>query len=351
MDKVGIGILSHAHGHIGTYCRVMQDFADVELVTAWDDNPERGAKAAAAYGHALARTPEDVVADPRVDAVMIGIETNRHADMVELAASAGKAILLQKPMATTLADCDRIIRAVNESGVKFGMAFQMRQDPVNRKIKELLDQSAIGKIAVIRRRHSIPVLLSPSFVNGPTRWHFDPTANVGMFFDDANHPADWFYWLLGEPVSVMAEIDNIVTDVSPDDNGIAIYRFRDGIMGTLFNSSTTLAGINTTEIYGDEGVIIQDYGDSPSVSAPRAKDAKPLRMLRKGESAWTEFDLAIPVSQGERIAGVPRPFIDYVRGLSEEHVSAEEGRISVEMVLGAYLSARRGRRILFPLTD
>jgi predicted dehydrogenase len=170
-----------------------------------------------------------------------------------------------------------------------------------------------------------------------------------MFFDDATHAADWFYWLLGEPTSVTAEIDNFVTNVSPDDNGVALYRFPNGPLGILLNSSTTIAGVNTTEIYGDEGTIIQDYGDGPSTAPPRPASAVPLRLIRKGETAWTEFDLPIPANQGERIAAIPRPFIDYVRGLTDETVSAEEGKKSVEMVLGAYRSAQAGRRVTFPL--
>jgi len=210
-----------------------------------------------------------------------------------------------------------------------------------------VDAGAVGNIAVVRRRHCIPVLLNERFVTGPTRWHLDPVANVGMFFDDATHAADWFYWIFGPPSSVVAEIDNVVTSVAPDDNGVAVYRFPNSMMGILFNSSTTVAGVNTTEIYGDRGVIIQDYGDSPSVSAPRSEDAVPLRLIHQGEAAWTEFPLPIPASQAERIAAVPRPFIDYVRGVTDEHVSAEEGRVSVEMVLAAYRSAQEGRRILF----
>jgi len=53
----------------------------------------------------------------------------------------------------------------------------------------------------------------------------------------------------------------------------------------------------------------------------------------------------IPKNQGERIANIPRPFIDYIRGLSDERVSPEEGRVSVEMVLAAYASAKTGKRI------
>ena len=349
MDRVGIGILSYAHGHANVYCQVMRGFDDVDLIAAWDDNIERGRQAAKTFGLEYRPQVEDVLDDPRVDAVIVTMETNRHAEFIERAAAAGKHILCQKPLATTLADCDRISAAARRYGVKFSMAFQMRHDPVNQKIKELLEAGAVGRVAVVRRRHAINVLLNPDFVNGPTRWHLDPTANIGMFFDDATHAADWFYWLLGDPRSVVAEIDRVVTDVAPDDNGVAIYRFQRGEIGILFNSSTTIAGVNTTEIYGAEGVIIQDYGDAPSTSAPRPPNAAPLRLIRTGENKWTEFNLPIPKSQAERLAAVPRPFIDYVRGLTDQTISAEEGRKSVEMVLGAYRSAAEGKRVLFPL--
>ena len=349
MKKIGIGILSHAHGHVNIYCDVLKTLPDVELVTAWDDNLERGQNAAQTHGYELRDSPEDVVNDPTIDAVIVTSETNRHADFVELAAAAGKHILCQKPMATTLEDCDRIIRAVNDAGVKFSMAYQMRQDPVNQKVRELLKEGAMGKVAVVRRRHCINVLLNSGFVTGPSKWHFDKEANIGMFFDDANHPADWFYWLFGRPTSVIATIDRVVTDLPTDDNGVAIYQFKNGVIGVLYNGSTTVAGVNTTEIDGDEGTLIHDYGDGPSTAAPRASGAVPLRLLRRGDTQWTTFDMPIPATQAERIAAIPKPFIAYLRGETDTTISPEEGRISVEMVLGAYRSSEEGRRITFPL--
>jgi predicted dehydrogenase len=145
MERVGIGVLSHAHGHSNVYCQVMQGFADVELVANWDEDVQRGRQAAQAYGMEYRPNPSDVIDDPRVTAVLVASETNRHADLIELAAAAGKHVLCQKPLATTLADCDRIIAAIRQAGVKFSMAFQMRHDPVNQKIKELL--AARGTVA------------------------------------------------------------------------------------------------------------------------------------------------------------------------------------------------------------
>ena len=350
MNRIGIGVVSHAHGHVGTYCGVMKGFEDVDLIAVWDDNELRGRQAAGRYGTDFRPVVDDVLDDRRIHAVVIGVETNRHAEYVERAAAAGKHILCQKPLATTLEDCDRIAAAVKKHGIKFSMAFQMRQDPVNRKIKSLLEKRAVGNVAVVRRRHCINMLLNVEFVTGPTRWHFDPESNIGMFFDDAMHAADWFYWMLGKPVSVMAEIHAVVTDISPDDNGVAIYRFKNGEIGILYNSSTAVAGVSTTEIDDDAGTLIQDYGDAPSTGPPRPDDAVPLRLMRKGHTEWTSFRIPIPAGQGERIAAVPRPFVDYVRGLSDETISAEEGRVSVEMVLGAYRSSIEGRRIVFPVT-
>ena len=62
-------------------------------------------------------------------------------------------------------------------------------------------------------------------------------------------------------VLTIAEIDSVLTDVAPEDAGFAIFRYPNGMTAEIHNSSVTLAGENTTEIYGDRGVIIQNHGD------------------------------------------------------------------------------------------
>ena len=347
--KIGIGIISFAHGHANAYCSKMWGFDDVQLIACWDDNIDRGKNAANQYGMSFSPHLEDIVNNKEIDAVIVTCETNRHAEMVAAAASAGKHILCQKPMALTLDDCDRIAGAVEKSGVKFMMAHQMRRDPANIKMKELIESGVLGKIGLLRRRHCINVLFNEGFVTGPSRWHIDPEKNMGMFMDDASHATDFIYWMLGKPSSVMAEIDNVLTDVAPDDTGVAIYRFPSGEMAILINTSVTHAGENTTEIYGDRGVVIQNYGDGPSCNIPRPENAIALKLYTTENSSWKDLGIAIPNSHGERIAGVPRPFIDCIIDDTKSDVSVEAGRVSVEMILGAYRSAEEGKRISFPL--
>ncbi len=346
--KIGIGVISFAHGHSQAYCRRMLGYDDVSLVSCWDDNEARGKAAAEAYGMRYTPHVEDVLDDPDIQGVIITTETNRHAEMAVAAAAAGKHILCQKPMALTLEDCDLMADAAEKAGVKFVMAYQMRHDPSNQKIKELVESGVLGRISLLRRRHCIPVLFSDDFVNGPTHWHIEPEKNMGMFMDDASHATDFIHWIMGRPASVMAEIENTVTDVAPDDTGVAIYRYASGAMVVLLNSSVTLAGENTTEVYGDQGVLIQNYDDLVSTHlAPPGAVA--LKLYTRDAPQWQDLGMPIPPHHGERIAGVPRSFIDCLKYDLDPPVTAEDGRVSVEMVLGAYRSAKEGRRIAFPL--
>src|SRR5690348_3582623 len=100
--RIGIGVLSFAHGHAGVYCQVMREFDDVRLVACWDDDEARGRSAAERFGMQFRPRREELLADPGIDAVIVTNETAYHAEAVEAVAAAGKAILLQKPMALSV---------------------------------------------------------------------------------------------------------------------------------------------------------------------------------------------------------------------------------------------------------
>jgi len=348
MAQLRIGVLSLAHGHVSTYCSQIAQFDDARLVAVWDDDETRGRNAAAQWGMDYYADPEAVVRRKDVDAVMIGVETYRHAEMACLAADAKKHILLQKPMALSLEDCDRIIEAVERNGVLFTMGYQMRRGRRCAQIRELVQNGTLGDIAVIRRRHCISALFHESF---HSTWHVDPVKNMGMWMDDASHAADFLYWVMGEPVSVVAEIDNILTHVAADDTGCAIYRFKNGAMGILLNSSVTWAGENTTEVYGSKGVLIQNHDDGVSTSTkgiPHPIGLK-LYLASEADKGWQDLGFPIPDSHGRRIAAVARFFVDYLKNPDLPHASAREGKWCIQMILGAYQAAREGRRVTLPL--
>jgi predicted dehydrogenase len=118
----------------------------------------------------------------------------------------------------------------------------------------------------------------------------------------------------------------------------------------LVNSSVTLAGENTTEVYGDQGVIIQNHDDLVSTNVALPPHPIALKFYARGDDHWQDQGVAIPASHAERIAAVPRAFVDCILHGWPPLTTAHDGRVSVEMILGAYRSAREGRRIHFPLS-
>ena len=346
--KLRLAVLGWAHGHVTSYCHQIKGFDDAEVVACWDHDEERGKRVAEGFGLDYSPHIEDIVGRGDVDAVIIGVETNRHPGVVEAAAAAGKNIVLQKGMALTLEGCDRIINAVEQAGVNFTLAYQMRLDPMNLKIKELMDSGVIGDIAWIRRRHCLSLLFNEAFVTGPSKWHVDPVCNIGMFNDDAAHAADFVLWVMGMPSTVMAEIGNVLNDVAPDNTGIATYRWDNGAFGSIIHSSVIWAGENTCEIYGSQGVIIENCDDGPS-TANKPPNAVGLKMWLKETGAWEVFDFELPESHGLRISNVARHCVDFLLGKREAITTAAEGKQSTQMLLGAYRSSETGQRVQLPM--
>lgn len=340
---IRLAILSFAHGHGHHWARALSHFTDARLVAVWDDNPQRGEAAAQRYGVEFVPHLDRLLARKDIDAVGIASENARHADHAVAAAAAGKHIFCEKPMATTLEDCDRMIDAVERAGVVYMQVFPMRFDPANHKIKELLDDGVLGKVGVVRKRHGHNLAQRWKDRMPEELWFIDPVlAGGGAFLDEGVHAVDWLRWLFGEPISVTAKIGTLQTDLLVDDNGIAIFEFPGNIMATLYSSWTGVAAIQTSEIYGDRGTLIQSFTD---VSSTRVlgETSRPLMLFTEETKAWRLFDF--PVHFPRNHTTIPRPFVDCLRQGQDPPVTAHDGRQALAMVLAAYQSSREGRTV------
>lgn len=339
-----VGILGFAHGHVGMYCgrwRACPEMG-IELTAGWDHDADRLGAAAAAHDLTPYDTPDALLASG-VEAVVIGAETSRHAELVELAAAAGKAIVLQKPLCLTMAQADRIVEAVARSGVRFTVAWQMRADPDNLKIADLLRSGTLGRVFTVRRRHGLATQQMANFEN---LWHVDPACNRDIWADDAAHPVDFLYWLFGMPRSVTAEMASLLNPRVPNDNGVAIYRYADGMIAEVSSSFVCLAHENTTEVVAEKGVVIQNYGDGPSMSAPRPENAPGLKWYLAEDQQWHFGAPTVFKHQGHRIENLAGPLADFLCGRRGPIATAEEGRDTLRMILATYVSARQGRRVM-----
>ncbi len=340
---IGVGILGFAHGHVNAYCTQWQ--ADpahgIELVAGWDHDAARLEKNAAAFGIQGHADLDEFLARPDVQAVVIGAETSMHADVVERAAAAGKMIALQKPLALTMPEADRIVAAVNCHGVPFTLAWQMRADPQNIEIKEMIQSGVLGKVFMVRRRHGLPTQLWDI----ASMWHFTPALNRDIWADDAAHPIDFIHWLLGVPETVTAEISSLLNPAAPNDNGIAIFRYADGTLAEVTCSFTCVAAENAVEVIAEKGSIVQNYGDVPSCNVPRPAGACGQKWYTLDKKDWTCSEIASPAGHGVRISSLSVALSEFFHGRRPAIATAEEGRTSLRMTLATYVSTREGRRV------
>lgn len=336
MNSLRLGILGFAHGHVNAYIGEWRKRADVQVVAGWDHDAERARKS----GVEVAGSVDEVL--KRVDAVVIASETSMHADLVEQAAAAGKDIVLQKPMALTLAQADRIVDAVTKAGVKFTLAWQMRVDPHNLEMKALLNEEKFGRLLILRRRHCLATQHMTNFEN---TWHVKPELNRDIFADDAAHPIDFIYWMLGKPVSVTCEMGTLLNPKVPNDTGIVIFRYADGTFAEVVCSFVAPAGENNTEITFANGAIIQNFGDGPNSSIPRPPGSIQLKWYVRGDKEWTVSQLPDVPHQGARIAGLATPISEFLQGKRPAIATAAEGREVLGLVLACYESASTGKRV------
>jgi predicted dehydrogenase len=234
------------------------------------------------------------------------------------------------------------VAAVESSGVPFTLAWQMRVDPQNVAMKELLATGELGQVFMVRRRHTLNTHMWPNFQD---LWHNKAEYNRDIFADDAAHAIDFIHWLLGVPETVTAEIETLHRPEVPCDNGIALFRYAGGPLAEVVGSFVSPAGENTVEITCEKGNVVQNYGDAPTSSAPRPEGAVGLKWYSTDKGAWTNSDIASPPNQGPRIAGLAEPLAQWLNGQRPPICTAEEGRISLRMTLACYVSSREGRRV------
>lgn len=337
---VNVGVLGFAHGHVMAYGKNWLEHPElgVKIVAGWDRDAERCAQSCEALQARAYATAEEMLSSD-IQAVVVSCETKYHPDMVELAAAAGKDIICYKPMGLRMKDADRIVEAVNKYGVRFSMGWQMRCDPQNIKMKELIQNGDLGKVTMYRRRHSLG---THEWGNFDTTWHADPVLNRDIFADDSSHPIDMMHWIFGMPETVSCEMSTMVNPKVPNDTGIALFKFKNGMIADISCQFTTVAAEIGTEVYGDKGSIQQYYDDGPSTKLPHGTEG--LKWYKQGDENWTVSDIASPKGHGERIYNQGVQMAKFLNG-GEPVCSAEDGRDSLRCVLACYVSARTGERV------
>ena len=362
-QRPGIALLSFAHGHQNGWASAFKQDARVRIVCAWDENADRGRAAAEKLGVPFVETLDEALKRDDVTAVTICSTNDRHAELAVASANAGKHIMMQKPMATSIADCDRIVAAVERAGVLYYQSHNLRFDAVHQEIKRRVDAGEIGKVTIARRRHSHAYsLLNPKVLE----WMSDPVlGGGGAFMDEGAHVALWYLWMFGAPESVTGVIATSASEQKSgvEDNGVLLYRYENGLIGVHQSSWTELASTSTIELFGDQGTIVANGTDISSSRSWTESDA-PLRVWRHDPGRpiggsppsaaqsgpkpgeWETPDVQLAPN---RLSGTAQAFADLLVNGGPSPADARTARTAVEMVLAGYQSSKEGREVRLPL--
>lgn len=235
---------------------------NVELIGYYDRNLPRAKEIAEQYGGTVYDSYYALLKNPEIDAVSICVENRSHAEIATAALYAGKHVLVEKPMAVTLAECESMVAAAKRNRKYLMVGHNMRFDPIHRRAKELLDQGVIGDVITFR------TVLGDT---GPEGWSMDDTwffdknkAAMGALSDKGIHKIDLIQYLTGQKViEATAKVltlnkrDENGSLIGVDDNALCILRMSGGAVGTMA-ASWTIYGheCQSTCLYGTKGLML-----------------------------------------------------------------------------------------------
>ena len=230
----------------------------------YDFFPERAQKYAQQYGGKVYADYKEMIADPDVDGVVICTANDAHAPISLEALAAGKNVLCEKPMATTLEDAERMVQADRESKAFFMAAHNQRFTMAHRRAKELIDSGRMGKVLSFRCTLAHPGPERFSVNRSNSTWYFNKTASgLGCVSDLGIHKCDILMHIIGELFVRVGAIagtrdkrDETGKLAEIYDNAVCILETASGVMGTLNLSYTNYAGMeNATVYYCEKGVL------------------------------------------------------------------------------------------------
>ena len=327
---LGAGMVAEYH------LNAIQECADLgaRLVGVGHYNPARYEEIAQRFG-APARAYDELLADPEVDAVCICTPSGQHAQQAIAAASSGKHVLVEKPMALSLADADAMIAACRKNGVQLGVCLQRRAEPLFRRVHDAIHGGDLGEI-------TLGVVTMPYFRDEPYyaqadwrgTWEMD---GGGVLMNQGIHIVDLLLWFLGDPVDVHAFADSRHRSVEIEDTAGAVLRFGNGAVATITATVATEPGFpHRLEVYGTNGGI-QIEGESV------------LRWGLADESKETVEPWPVATEQVDPgMAGDPRGIStsghiailkDFIAGIGRGEdpvIDGSEGRRSLAAILAVY---------------
>jgi predicted dehydrogenase len=351
---IGCGKVSHLHA------TALQKSCNSELTAIYSRSIEKATEFAARYHIQAFDNLEKMIRETGTEAVVICTPHPFHAKGVIEAANLGMHCLLEKPLASSLQDCDAIIKACHENKVMLGVVSQRRfYEPVQR-VRKAIDEGKIGN----------PALGTINMLGWRDKKYYDSDEwrgtwemeGGGVLVNQAPHQLDIFQWLMGpidEVYGIWRNLNHPYIEV--EDTALAIVKFKNGAIGNIIVSNSQKPGIyGKVQIHGDNGASIgvQTDGGAMFIAGMTSIVEPPLNdlwtvsgeeeMLKEWNTNYAEFFNSLNAME-YYMKLQDEDFCDAIINNRKPMVSGEDGRITVELFTAIYRSQRDNKPIKFPL--
>ena len=330
--QIGIGILGA--GMVARYHQqAVAACADLgaRLVGVGHPDPARSALIADEFG-APRFDPDALLAHPEIEIVCVCTPSGQHAAEAVAALRGGKHVLVEKPMALSLADADAMIAAAADAGRHLGVALQRRTDPQFQRLRAAVAEGRLGQLTL--GLVSIPYYRPQRYYDQAAwrgTWALD---GGGVLMNQGIHLIDLLVWMMGDPVDVQARAATLQRAVEVEDTLTATLRFANGALAAVAATTTSEPGFpHRVEIYGTDGGA-QIEGEA------MLRWLTPAGSLVEAEAAQTAGAGGDP--RGIGAAGHIRLLRDMIGAVREGRpplVDGAEGRRSLAAVLAIYRAA------------
>lgn len=327
MDAIRLGLVGC--GGMGRgLCTQAVTLDDVSVAAVADINETRRAEAAEQYGAVGLADYQELVTRDDVDAVVVATPGGLHRPVVEAAAAAGKHVFSEKPLASFTPDCDAMIAAVTEAGVKHMVGQVCRYHPTHLKLKQLVDDGPLGQV------HSIYVeRIGGGWGDNHPAWRLSRKLSGGSLLEINAHELDWMIWITGRVKRVSASGGQYLDDRLdyPDATFVALT-FENGACGVLQSTAITTLPSYACRL---------DCADGSAV-APKFFGGE---ITFKARAAESETETIQPDQVEVPVKAEMRAFTDAIRNDTPTPIPFEQARHTVAVAEAAYLSIETGQAI------
>ncbi|MCA1319663.1 Gfo/Idh/MocA family oxidoreductase [Bacillus tianshenii] len=312
------------------YAGAINMHKDARLTAVCDKNPQTGEEFRKQHSIPTFYTDyKEMLQDPSIDVICICTPSGLHADMAIQAIEAGKHVIIEKPIALTMEDADRVIAAADKYKVKAAVAFQKRYNRPILKMREKLENGSFGKM--MHATTSVRWYRDQSYYDQDP-WRGTALMDGGALMNQSIHNIDLLRWMMGPVRRVSGFTATRRHTMEMEDTGVAVLEFESGALGVIEGSTaiypTDLEA--SLSLFGTSGTAI--------VGGKYLDEIKSWHFLHedKASSEYTGQEGHYPIIDD---------MVQAFRDDRDPAISLQDGRNALEIILAIYESTKTGNSV------